>query len=187
MQKTALYKALGLAFSAMLVTACASNSDLDEGAGAAMTATEQQANEAGDSATAGVESASLQGESLASDANTAAQKALLDITTFYFAFDQSTIKSESKAALTAHASYLAANKGARVVLEGHADERGTPEYNLALGERRAIAVRRFLMANGAADGQIKVVSYGEERPAATGHSDDSWAKNRRVEIKYQSR
>ena len=176
MQKTALYKALGIAFSAMLVTACASNGDLDEGAGAAMTATEQQATET-------VDSAALSAEALAAQA----QQALLNVTTFYFDYDQSTIKADSKESLTAHAAYLAANAGARVVLEGHADERGTPEYNLALGERRAISVRRFLMANGASDAQIKVVSYGEERPAATGHGESSWEKNRRVEIKYQSR
>jgi peptidoglycan-associated lipoprotein len=129
----------------------------------------------------------LQGQNLASDAEKAAKQALLDMTTFYFEFDQSTIQNKSKAALSAHAEYLDSNPSARVVLEGHADERGTPEYNLALGERRAISVRRYLMANGADADQIKVVSFGEERPAATSHTESSWAKNRRVEIKYQSR
>lgn len=193
MQKTALYKALGLGLGALLLTACANN-DIDEGAGTAMTATDQQASEAVDSATSGVNSASLQGQNLASDASNAADaaakaaaQALLDMTTFYFEFDQSTIQEKSKAALSAHAAYLDSNPGARIVLEGHADERGTPEYNLALGERRSISVRRYLMANGADADQIKVVSYGEERPAATGHTESSWAKNRRVEIKYQSR
>lgn len=186
MQKTALYKALGLAFGALLLTACANN-DMEEGAGAAMTATSQQVDEANDSATSGVKNASLQGETLASDAAKAAQQALLDVTTFYFEFDQSTIQNASKAALSAHAQFLDANPSARVVLEGHADERGTPEYNLALGERRAISVRRYLMANGADADQVKVVSFGEERPAATGHTESSWTKNRRVEIKYQSR
>jgi peptidoglycan-associated lipoprotein len=100
---------------------------------------------------------------------------------------KSTIKNESKNALMAHAAYLAANSSARVVLEGHADERGTVEYNLALGERRGESVRRFLLANGAAAGQIEVVSYGEERPAVMGHDESSYEKNRRVEIKYQSR
>ncbi|MEC8442916.1 MAG: peptidoglycan-associated lipoprotein Pal [Pseudomonadota bacterium] len=187
MQKTALYKALGVAFGAFLVTACANNGDLEEGAGSAMTATEQQATEATESATTAVESASLQGQSLASDATNAAQQALLDITTFYFDFDQSSIKSESRAALSAHGAYLAANAGAKVVLEGHADERGTPEYNIALGERRAIAVRDFLLLKGASASQIKVVSFGEEKPAAMGDSESAWSKNRRVEIKYQSR
>ena len=106
---------------------------------------------------------------------------------FYFDFDQSSIKESGKAALSAHAAYLASNSGARIVLEGHADERGTPEYNLALGERRAIAVRQFLMAKGASASQIKVVSFGEEKPAVTGSSSSAYAKNRRVEVKYQSR
>jgi peptidoglycan-associated lipoprotein len=186
MQKTALCKALGLGFGALLLTACANN-DIDEGAGAVETATSQQVSETADSATTGVNSASLKGQNLASDAEKAAKQALLDMTTFYFEFDQSTIQNKSKAALSAHAEYLDSNPGARVVLEGHADERGTPEYNLALGERRAISVRRYLMANGADADQIKVVSFGEERPAATSHTESSWAKNRRVEIKYQSR
>ena len=69
-------------------------------------------------------------------------------------------------------------------MEGHADERGTREYNLALGERRADAVRRVLLANGVAASQIKVVSYGEERPAALGHNEDAWALNRRAELVY---
>ena len=89
--------------------------------------------------------------------------------------------------MIAHSQYLAANSSARVVLEGHADERGTVEYNLALGERRALSVSRFLQANGTSASQIETVSFGEERPALMGHSDASWSKNRRVEIKYQSK
>lgn len=181
MQKTALYKALGIAFGTLLVTACANNGDLEEGT--AITATEQQVEEA----TTAVESASLEGQSLISDAEKAAQQALLDVTVFYFDFDQSSIKESGKAALSAHAAYLASNSGARIVLEGHADERGTPEYNLALGERRAIAVRQFLMAKGASASQIKVVSFGEEKPAVSGSASSAYAKNRRVEVKYQSR
>ena len=113
--------------------------------------------------------------------------AISGLSTVNFDYDKSKVDAKYLELLQAHADYLVKNPSTKVMIEGHTDERGTPEYNLALGERRAIAVRRFLMANGAADGQIKVVSYGEERPAATGHTDDSWAKNRRVEIKYQSR
>lgn len=182
MQTTALYKTLGLAFGAMLITACASKGDVNEGAAATEepTAIEQQAE------TQAVETAGVAGDTLESEAADA-QAALLEQTVFYFDFDQSTIKSESKAALMAHAAYLAANGSARVVLEGHADERGTVEYNLALGERRAMAVRRFLMANGASAAQLKVVSFGEERPAVMAHNEEAYAKNRRVEVKYQSR
>ncbi|MCA6062290.1 peptidoglycan-associated lipoprotein Pal [Thalassolituus marinus] len=182
MQTTALYKTLGLAFGAMLISACASKGDVSEGAGStdAMTATEQQAE------TNAVNAAAVSGEALQAEA-AEAEAALLEQTVFYFDFDQSTIQSESKAALMAHAAYLAANGSAKVVLEGHADERGTVEYNLALGERRAMSVRRFLMANGAQAGQLSVVSFGEERPAVMGSTEASYAKNRRVEVKYQSR
>lgn len=190
MQTNSLYKALGLTLCALLVTACSSTGDVketDEAAAAAEAAAAEQA--AADKAAADARAAAVKQAELDAQALEAAKKeadaALLSQTVVYFDFDQSTIKSESKSALTAHAAYLAANSTARVVLEGHADERGTVEYNLALGERRGESVRRFLLANGAAAGQIEVVSYGEERPVVTGHDEGSWAKNRRVEIKYQ--
>ena len=85
-------------------------------------------------------------------------------------------------ALDVHAKDLKAN-GARVVLEGHADERGTREYNMALGERRAKAVQRYLVLQGVSPAQLEVVSYGEERPVATGSDEQSWAQNRRVELR----
>ncbi len=180
MQTTALYKTLGLALCAAFISACSSTGDVEEGTSEA-TATETQAEEN----TQTVDTAGVDGESLEAEAADA-QAALLEQTVFYFDFDESSIKSEGKAALMAHAGYLAANPAAQVVLEGHADERGTVEYNLALGERRAMAVRRFLMANGASSSQMKVVSFGEERPAVMGSSAESYAKNRRVEVKYQS-
>ncbi|GGO80677.1 peptidoglycan-associated lipoprotein [Marinobacterium nitratireducens] len=105
-------------------------------------------------------------------------------TVFYFDFDQSTVRSDSIADLEAHARYLASNPQAQVRLEGHADERGTREYNMALGERRGNAVSRFLMVNGVSSGQVEVVSYGEEKPAIMGHDNSSWSENRRVELKY---
>ncbi|NVK41653.1 MAG: peptidoglycan-associated lipoprotein Pal [Oceanospirillaceae bacterium] len=105
-------------------------------------------------------------------------------TVFYFDFDQSTVRADSFADLEAHARYLAANPQAQVRLEGHADERGTREYNMALGERRGNAVSRFLMVNGVGNGQVEVVSYGEEKPAMMGHDNGSWSQNRRVELKY---
>lgn len=114
----------------------------------------------------------------------AEQQRLLGITTFYFDFDQSVVKPEARAALEAHAQYLSAN-GGNVVLEGHADERGTREYNLALGERRAEAVARYLTVLGVTGQQIETVSYGEERPASLGHDESSWSLNRRVELRYE--
>ena len=110
--------------------------------------------------------------------------ALLSYTTVYFDFDKANIRPDAYATLKAHAVYLSTNAGARLRLDGHADERGTREYNLALGERRAKAAASYLAANGASRSQLEVVSYGEERPSAMGSNESSWAKNRRVELKY---
>ena len=112
------------------------------------------------------------------------QAGLLAKRTVYFDFDSSEIKGAGTDVVAAHAKYLAANGGARVRLEGHTDERGSREYNIGLGERRAQAVRRALLLQGAGDAQISTVSYGEERPAVPGHDEAAWAKNRRVEIVY---
>lgn len=110
--------------------------------------------------------------------------ALLDQNIIYFDFDKSEIRTEFRTVLNAHAMNLVANPSMTVVLEGHADERGTREYNLALGERRAQAVADYLMLKGVADGQIDTVSYGEERPVALGNTEADYAENRRVEIVY---
>jgi len=113
-----------------------------------------------------------------------AQADLLKKRRVYFAFDSSSVDDENRSIIEAHASYLAANKGVKVVFEGHADERGTREYNLALGERRAQAVERMVKLLGVSADRIKVVSYGEEKPVANDHTEAAWALNRRVEILY---
>ena len=105
----------------------------------------------------------------------------------YFDFDSSDIKQEYRAVLEAHAGYLGNNPAATVTLEGHADERGSREYNIGLGEERANTVRRLMGLLGASDQQLRTVSYGEERPAAQGHEESAWQLNRRVEIDYRSR
>lgn len=102
----------------------------------------------------------------------------------YFDFDSSDIKPEFVDVIAAHARVISGNASIKVRLEGHTDERGSREYNIGLGERRAQAVRRALLLQGVAETQVSTVSYGEERPAVTGHSEDAWAKNRRVEIVY---
>jgi peptidoglycan-associated lipoprotein len=104
---------------------------------------------------------------------------------FYFDFDQAIVRRAGHEELNKHAKVLSSDRYLRVRLEGHADERGTREYNLALGERRANAVRAYLVAQGASRTQIEVISYGEEKPANTGHSESSWSENRRVEIVYR--
>ena len=112
------------------------------------------------------------------------QTGLLVKRTVYFDFDSAEIKGEGTDIVAAHAKYLAKNPATRVRLEGHTDERGSREYNIGLGERRAQSVRRALLLQGAADTQISTVSYGEERPAVAGHDESAWAKNRRVELVY---
>jgi peptidoglycan-associated lipoprotein len=109
---------------------------------------------------------------------------LLAKRTIYFDFDSSEIKGEGTDIVAAHAKYLSKNGPMKIRLEGHTDERGSREYNIGLGERRAQAVRRALLLQGAAEGQLSTVSYGEERPAAAGSDEAAWAKNRRVEIVY---
>jgi peptidoglycan-associated lipoprotein len=100
----------------------------------------------------------------------------------YFDFDKSDIRPEYNQMVMDHARKLARNASVKVRLEGHTDERGSREYNIGLGERRAQAVRRALQLQGVADAQISTVSYGEERPAVPGSNEEAWAKNRRVEI-----
>ncbi len=109
---------------------------------------------------------------------------LLATRVIYFDFDQSTIRMDYHDVVRTHAEYLATNPQATVRLEGHADERGTREYNLGLGESRANAVRNLMMAEGVSDSQMVVVSYGEERPASYEHNEEAWALNRRVELLY---
>jgi peptidoglycan-associated lipoprotein len=102
----------------------------------------------------------------------------------YFDFDSSEIRPEFVPVIAAHARAIAANASIHVRLEGHTDERGSPEYNIGLGERRAQNVRRALLLQGVAESQVTTVSYGEERPVATGQTEEDWAKNRRVEFVY---
>jgi peptidoglycan-associated lipoprotein len=112
---------------------------------------------------------------------------LLAKRTVYFDYDESVLLDQDRAILEAHAQYLSQNPGAAVTLEGHTDERGTREYNLALGERRAVSARQFMSLLGASGQQLRTVSYGEEQPAALGHNEEAWALNRRVEIIYRSK
>ncbi|NOZ10754.1 MAG: peptidoglycan-associated lipoprotein Pal [Gammaproteobacteria bacterium] len=105
----------------------------------------------------------------------------------YFEFDRAAVDDQNRAIVSAHAAYLVDNPGIALTLEGHADERGTREYNLALGERRARAVAKLMQAYGLAADRITATSYGEERPVALGHSESAWQLNRRVEILYEDR
>jgi len=109
---------------------------------------------------------------------------LLSKRVIYFDYDNADISSEYQSIISAHANYLARNPKTAIILEGHTDERGSREYNLALGERRAQAVRQMMQLN-VAPNQIDVVSYGEERAASMSHEESAWRLNRRVEIIYR--
>lgn len=114
-------------------------------------------------------------------------ESLLSKRVIYFDFDKSEVKAEYRAIVAAHASYVASHRSARVTLEGHADERGTREYNLGLGERRSNAISGLLSAAGAMGTQLDSVSYGEERPVCRVSDENCWWQNRRVEIVYTAR
>ena len=107
--------------------------------------------------------------------------------TIYFEYDSSDVPTSAQPVIEAHARYLSEHPGASIALEGHADERGSREYNIGLGEKRAIAVRRLMSLLGASDPQMRTISYGEERPADAGHDESAWQLNRRVEIVYRTR
>jgi peptidoglycan-associated lipoprotein len=102
----------------------------------------------------------------------------------YFDYDQFVIKDEYKATVELHAKYLQANRTLRVTLQGNTDERGTREYNIALGQKRADAVKKLMVLLGASEAQIETVSFGKEKPRRDGHDESSWAENRRVDIVY---
>ncbi|MEH6358340.1 MAG: peptidoglycan-associated lipoprotein Pal [Pseudomonadales bacterium] len=179
MQLANIFKVSLLGLILATAAGCSSTGGGSDAAGSAGVDSSEAGYGAGDRAALEAE------ERAAADAARAAAEAeqLLNITTFYFDFDQSTLKQEARAALEAHAAYLV-QSGSNVVLEGHGDERGTREYNLALGERRAQAVARYLTVLGVSSQQIESVSYGEERAASMGHDDSSWSLNRRVELRY---
>ncbi len=109
---------------------------------------------------------------------------LLSRRVIYFDFDSAEIRADSQSIVAAHAKYLVDSPATRIRLEGHADERGSREYNIGLGERRAQAVRRALLLQGVSEVQLATVSYGEERPAVAGSDEEAYTQNRRVEIVY---
>lgn len=138
---------------------------------------------------AAAEAARLESQKLADAQAEAAARAnelaaTLGMKTYYFGYDDANLQDDAINSLKAHALYLGKNSSARVQVNGHADERGTREYNMALAERRAKAVAAFLTGNGARASQLEVVSYGEEKPAVAGEGEEAWAKNRRVELEY---
>jgi peptidoglycan-associated lipoprotein len=176
-----MIKALAVIGAVIALSACESTSGVKEGEGLPPPASQQPGS---GTATAGAGSptgSGFQGSPLDDPASLLANR------TIYFAYDSSDIAASDQPVVEAHGRYLADNPGASMTLEGHADERGSREYNIALGERRANAVRQLMTLIGANGAQIRVVSYGEERPAMDGHEEAAWSRNRRVEIIYRAR
>jgi peptidoglycan-associated lipoprotein len=164
-------KLIAMLFCAALLVAC-SGSDTQEEDEAAAAAAAAAAARAAQGGSTSAEMAALQ-EAAAAAGNV-----------FYFEFDSSTLTPEAVRAVDAHIAVLQLNNE-NVRLEGHTDERGTREYNIALGERRANSVRDYMVANGISSFRIESVSYGEEKPVAYGSGEANWAQNRRVELRSQ--
>jgi peptidoglycan-associated lipoprotein len=162
----------------LAVAGCNRSNTLPDGTGAA------EGSADADASTTGAEGGRL-GEFESLDGDSSAASGLMDQLIVYFEFDSSDIRADFNSMLAAHGQYLASNPNAQVRLEGHADERGSREYNIGLGERRAQAVRRILLLQGATAGQLSTVSYGEERPAAAGSDEETYTLNRRVELVYR--
>lgn len=182
MRLNKLVKSIAIALPLMTLAACSSNDTTEADAQIA-------ANEAALQATAEREAEAAQVAAAAEVARLEQikeekQQALQTSNTIYFDFDTSKLDSSVTDILDLHATFLVANSNARVVIEGHADERGTPEYNIALGERRAQAVQKYLENSGVFASQIETVSYGEEKPAIDTRSESAFSKNRRAVLVY---
>jgi peptidoglycan-associated lipoprotein len=171
---------LMLLVTVMALGACSHKPPKDNGApaGTQVPANGAQANGAGGPNATGANVGGT-GEDVAGP-----QEGILAQRIIYFAFDSSELSGEGTALIAAHAKYLVAHSNLHVRLEGSTDERGSREYNIGLGERRAQAVRRAMLLQGVAESQLATVSYGAERPAVEGHDEAAWSKNRRVVINY---
>ena len=170
-------KALALLFTMVFLVACSgTDTKMEDEAAAAAAAAEAAAAEAAREADREAAAAAAQAQ------REMEQAAMRAGTIFYFDFDSSTLKPSAQAALDAHIALLKTNDRS-IRLEGHTDERGTRDYNMALGERRANAVRDYMVVNGIAGYRIETVSYGEEQPVAYGSGESNWSQNRRVELK----
>ena len=175
MQLNKVLKGLLIALPVLAVTACSSSDDAANSTGSTET---NQVQTTDNTAVSPLEANGQLSE------QELKEQALRETSTIYFAFDNSTIAGDYEEMLAAHAAYLSKDPSLEVKIEGHADERGTPEYNIALGERRAEAVAKYLQALGVQADQIEVVSYGEEKPLLLGQSEEVYAKNRRAVLVY---
>jgi len=178
-----MFKPLFTLFAAtFLLAACETASTISEEA-AGTSSADATASSASSTASASSSSSSSSASAASNADNSALEAARAEMVsigdTVLFGYDSSQLSADAMATLDAQAALLNAKPSFRVKVEGHADERGTREYNLALGERRASAARDYLVAKGVDGSRIRIVSYGKERPAAVGSNEEAWAKNRR--------
>ena len=181
--KRQFFSVLSVVALAALLSACGSNVKLDEVPVESRTATPITAQPNPSTSSAGSASGVAPVEIVANNSVAAGPGGIAK--TIYFDYDSFTLKPEFQNAVEAHAKYMAANKIRKMAVEGHTDERGGREYNLALGQKRAEAVRRALGLLGVTDAQVEAVSFGKEKPAAQGLDEASLAKNRRAELSYR--
>ncbi len=181
MQLNKVLKGLLIALPVLAVTACSSS---DDAANASGTETNQSTTTSGSEGSVDTTVVSPMDDNGQLSEQELKEQSLRESQTIYFAFDNATIAGDYEEMLAAHAAYLSKNPDLHVTVEGHADERGTPEYNIALGERRAEAVAKYLQALGVQKSQISIVSYGEEKPLLLGQSEEVYAKNRRAVLVY---
>ena len=174
---------LTLAAATFLLAACETASTISEEAASSADSGATSASSSSTSTASEASSSSSSSSSAASAEATALEQARGELMTIgdtvLFGFDSSALSADAMATLDKQAAFLNAKPALRVKIEGHADERGTREYNLALGERRASATRDYLVARGVDGSRIRIVSYGKERPAVVGSNEEAWAKNRR--------
>lgn len=182
MQVSAITKALLIAIPALVLTACGATSDSTDGKSETTNTSEssQASGATGDNVQTGVAAVEKSAEELQQEK----YEALRQDQTIYFDYDKSKVDAKYLELLQAHADYLVKNSSAKVMIEGHTDERGTPEYNIALGERRAKAVAQYLQSLGVMAKQITTVSYGEEKPVDLSRTAQGMSKNRRAVLVY---
>jgi peptidoglycan-associated lipoprotein len=175
----AIRSVLSVAVAAVFLTACGSNVKLDDNKAGVSTATQNPVGDAGSGASSGGAASTVTSVDLTKNQNDDAKMQRV----VYFDFDSYVVKDEFRGTIDAHAKMLAGDRNKRLSIEGHTDERGGREYNLALGQKRAEAVQRSLVLLGASEKQIEAVSFGKERPAVQGSDEAAWAQNRRAELK----
>ncbi len=181
MQLNKVLKGLLIALPVLAMTACSSSDDAASASGA-----NTQTTAPADGSSEGVDTTvvSPMDENAQMSEQAMAEEKLREQSTIFFKFDNSEISSDYEDVLSAHAAYLSNNPSMKVTIEGYADERGTPEYNIALGERRAEAVSKYIQALGVQADQISIVSYGEEKPLVMGQTEEAYSQNRRAVLVY---